>query len=258
MTQIIAISGKKNAGKSTVAKYLLVRQLKRNNAIHDFEMLENGDVSVTVYDSENQQLLNGVVDFTRVDEEFLLELFNNVWPLGRITSNAEELKRFLVDVMEVEPKLIYGSKEEKLGPTQYMWRQMPIPPGKRSVPRPEDTGLDDYVSGRNMMQYWGQLFREIDPEFHVKKVMTVLTIVGPKQAYIDDLRYQNELEFYTERGAKTIRLTRGDSGDEHESETDLDDYDFAALDSAAVIDNAELSLNETLELVEKQMEEWGL
>lgn len=257
MTQIIAISGKKNAGKSTIAKYLLVRQLKKVGVINNFSISEDGIVTVEVFDLDGGTLI-GEVDFTRIDDAFLNELYMNVWPHGRITSNAEGLKRFLVDVMEVDPKIIYGSDEDKLQPTQYTWRQMPIPPGKRSVAKPEDTLLDDYVSGRNIMQYWGQLFRNIDPLFHVKKVETVLTLLGPKQAYIDDLRYLNELEHYAAAGAKIIRLTRGEVGDEHESETELDSVDFAALDYAAVIDNKELTVAETLELVEKQMEVWEL
>jgi len=258
MSDIIAISGKKNAGKSTVAKFLLLRQLKRHESIHDFSISEDGEATVVTYEPTNNQLITGVVDFNRIDEEFLLELFNNVWPLGRISSNAEELKRFLVGTMEVQPKLVYGSKEEKLGPTQYTWRQMPIPPGKRSVPRPELSTLDDFLSGREIMQYFGQLFREMDPDFHTKKVMTVLTLIQPKQAYIDDLRYKTELDFYAKENAKFIRLTRGDGGDSHESEVDLKDSDFEGREDSVVIDNAELTVKDTLDLVDKQMEHSGL
>ena len=87
-------------------------------------------------------------------------------------------------------------------------------------------------SVRRLLQWWGGIRREGDPDYWVNLVVDT-AIRRDRITVIDDVRYQNEADAIRAAGGIVIRLetypgwTAG-VGADHISETDLDDY--AAFD----------------------------
>ena len=67
-----------------------------------------------------------------------------------------------------------------------------------------------------------------------------------------DVRFPNEAKAIKKAGGKVIRFTRSPHDDVHASETALQDYD--GFD--CVIDNANMSIDETNKAILLQLREW--
>lgn len=277
MTQVIAISGKKSSGKTTVARYLMGRKLKAVGSVLDFSVDSEGTLHLKV-PGENGESISGPVDFTRSDQEFVTNLIENVWPHARISPLAEFLKYFCVDVMNIDPHKIYGRDDQKNELTQYKWSDLPPPVKKSSaINSLSDKVLkelktsdgwpswiknvesnDQFLSGREFMKYWGEdIFRAIDEKFHFKKWFEILSHWKPAEAYVDDVRHVSDLEEMVSRGAKVIRLTK-DVDDVHSSETQLDNYDFSKFGDNFVEIPCADKLQDKLNAVEEALQKWNI
>lgn len=82
-----------------------------------------------------------------------------------------------------------------------------------------------YGKQRALLQYWGVMRREQDPDYWVRKVDSLIFGDAPEVAIISDVRFLNELE-YVERNGFAVRLDRPgfkpEKDYEHISETELD------------------------------------
>lgn len=125
-----------------------------------------------------------------------------------------------------------------------------------------------YWTPREVMQNYGQFFREIDYDFWVKYLFRVVEEKNYKNIIITDLRHVNEVDAVVDKGGYHIRVQREDKdgvhNEQHISETALDDghrIDFnvinnwtfkeleaAAEDVARFVTDSELQLNKLKEI----------
>ena len=110
------------------------------------------------------------------------------------------------------------------------------------------------MTGREFLQFFGsEVCRRIYEEIWVSRLVKDVESEGSLLAVIDDCRYPNEAEAIQNAGGKVIRLTRSNYNDSHKSENAFgEDYEFDA-----VIDNQNMTIQEThVELI-NAIEEWG-
>jgi ribosome-binding protein aMBF1 (putative translation factor) len=110
------------------------------------------------------------------------------------------------------------------------------------------------MTGREFLQFFGsEICRRIYEEIWVSRLIKDVESEGSLLAVIDDCRYPNEAEAIQNAGGKVIRLTRSNYKDSHKSENGFDkDYEFDA-----VIDNQNMTIQETHVEIMKAIEEWG-
>ena len=110
------------------------------------------------------------------------------------------------------------------------------------------------MTGREFLQFFGsEVCRKIYEEIWVSRLIKDVETEGPLLAVIDDCRYPNESEAVQNAGGKVVKLTRSNYNDSHKSENAFDkDYEFDA-----VIDNQNMSIQETHVELMKAIEEWG-
>lgn len=137
---------------------------------------------------------------------------------------ADPMKEFLIEILGVDRKLIYGNDKDKNTPTQYRWDSMPMwiseqfhfPKGAMTI--------------RHLMQVFGtQLNRDIWSKTLWTDAMK-RRIFKSKADYVlvTDTRYQNEIDAIHEWGGKVWKIDgpqRGDDAvknDVHESEKVMD------------------------------------
>jgi hypothetical protein len=110
------------------------------------------------------------------------------------------------------------------------------------------------MTAREFLQFFGtEICRKIDEEVWVSRLIKDVTNEGSLLALVDDCRFPNEAESIQNTGGKVIHLTLSNHKDSHKSENAFPrDYEFDA-----VIDNQNMSIQEThVELV-RIIEEWG-
>jgi hypothetical protein len=258
--KILAISGKKKSGKGTVCNFIHSLALPffrctSNARIHE----ETGDLIVV--DADGQE---GVLDLHRRDPEFVEYMSQQVYPFIRRFGFADTFKEFMVDVIGLTEEQVYGTDEQKDSLTHLKWEDMPIPhprdkDGKRIIGKAslklEKSG---FMTAREFMQYFGteigrEIYGDIWAEGALRRVEKSLTGL----AILDDLRFPNEVDATQKKGGKVIRLTRDITKDDHDSEhaLDPDKFDWSKFDK--VIDNQNLTLDQTCEQVFNTLVEWG-
>jgi len=186
---------------------------------------------------------------TTLVNRFLKELENEDIVVKEY-SFADDIKKFLVDVMGLREEQVNGTDEDKNSPTEYHWDSIPFSI-KQKFQMP-----DGFISARNLMQIFGtDLMREMfDDSIWVKSVFRAIDRDKPDIAIIPDTRFPSEIHSILENGGKVIRLTRDVSkGDAHSSEIALDDWDWDVApchcDNTFVIPN-NLDMQETWEYAE--------
>ncbi len=190
----------------------------------------------------------------------------------KIYSFADGIKRFAIDIMGLDEKLVYGSNDDKETITDYRWIDMPHYP---RLIKDRDDEIEDnrarlasgkitqhdfnslymylfnkYVgklSIRNVLQEVGTgigrcMYENIWVDAAIRKIKNE----GKDVAIIDDVRFSNEFlsikNFSSD--SKVIRLTRAPHKtlDQHASETALD----GCKDFNYVLDNENLSKKESV------------
>ena len=99
----------------------------------------------------------------------------------------------------------------------------------------------DYLTGREIMQMYGQFFRTIDYDFWVKNLFKVIEEKEYTNVIITDVRHINEVEAVKEHKGFVIKIIREDKttphGESHISETALDnykDFDFTVMNNSGL------------------------
>ena len=108
----------------------------------------------------------------------------------------------------------------------------------------------DYLTGREIMQMYGQFFRSIDYDFWVKTLFRVIEEKEYTNVIITDIRHLNEAWAVKERKGFLINITREDKttphGESHISETALDnykDFDFTVINNFGLEELQETAKN---------------
>lgn len=182
----------------------------------------------------------------------------------RILSFADYLKRIIKDLFLVEDYYLnddYGKTQS----TQYKWEDMPCVilqdqaqsilgfTGIASLQKHFNTHApnkiliknNEYMTGRELMEYFGETFRKINPMAWVNGVVSQIKNTNNKTIFlVPDVRAPNEIKALKSIGAHIIRLTRDTLKRESPIETwlDRDKFDYNEFDY--IIDNAILTLEE--------------
>lgn len=116
------------------------------------------------------------------------------------------------------------------------------------------------MTSREVLQYWGtEIFRRQYPQVWADACIRKIRKSGCQLAVITDARFPNEVEAVQAAGGKVIRLTRVVYHDDnHPSETALDreNFDWDRFD--AVLDNAEMGVDEQCEALYAILRRWGV
>lgn len=243
MTQIIGISGKKLSGKTTFSNYITGLHMVSIGMIGSFHIDEQGHLLI----GEETVSVDDI--FARDSDSVLKKLIQKDIS---VYNYAECLKRnVLEDVLGVSASY---SQSGKNSPTQYKWKQFKkfLSPETKKLSQGKD---DDCMTVREVLQVVGtDIFRTIYNDVWVLATLRRISKEAPAVAVINDVRFPNEVLGIQNSGGKVIRLLRCVEEDGHSSESELDDYD--GFD--AVIDNRELTLDQTAEKVCKALTELNL
>ena len=234
MNKIIGISGRKQAGKSTVANYINGDVLKRLEMVRDFCINENGDL---VIHTENQSgvLGYGILDTTRKDNAYREYADREIWPSVKTYHFADTLKAMCITLFGLSPTSVYGNDRQKNVKTNFLWEDMPSNPQYKS----------GSMSAREFLEYFGtEIVRCISTNAWVLSTINTVIAEGSTLAIIPDVRFPNEVEAIQDNGGVVIRLARDayHSDNQCENALDKENFDWERFDM--VIDNTELTLPE--------------
>lgn len=216
---IIAISGKKQAGKNTVGEFI----------------------------AQHYNWLDGYSSRT----------------VG-LYSYADKLKQFCIECLGLSYGQCYGTDEEKNTLTNLKWENMPgvltnYPMGVFLDLQNEVGCLvgkvilhePGFMTAREVMQFFGtEIGRRMYNNIWVDSTIRQIKKDGLGIAVITDCRFPNEVHAVLNEGGWVMRLTRNPfQSDEHESEKALDQDRFNWELFTYIIDNAEMGIDETNQLV---------
>lgn len=238
MTQIICLSGRKQAGKNTCSNFIHGKILKERGEIQDFRISEDGKLLVL---TSNEF---GVVDWgvleleNNQDPRFIEYATRNMWPYVKQYLFADSLKWLCIDLFGIPRNIVYGSDEDKNTLFPHLrWENMPgvCVDGDMYKALCRQDGRVQHIlryhepgpmSAREFMQHLGtEIMRKIYGNVWVDNTLKHIREDGSLVAIVSDLRFPNEADAMLDAGAKIIRLKRKPLDDNHYSETALDDYD---------------------------------
>lgn len=218
--KIIGISGRKQAGKNTVANYINGDILKSLDMIKNFKINNDGKLEIHTTDKYNR-LGWGIFDITRKDEEFVNYAKPNLWPYIKIYHFADYLKKICIELFDLTPEQVYGSDDDKNKQTPYG------------------------MTAREFLQYFGtDIMRKIKDTVWVD--YTIKNIINEQSqiAIISDVRFPNEINAIKEAGGIIIRLNRDVFKSDHHCEVALDQNNFDWSNFDYIIDNKNISIDD--------------
>ena len=223
--KILGISGRKQAGKNTVANYINGYVLKQQGMVQDFDINEDGQLEILTTNVHGESGW-GIFDVTRKDYEFISYAQRELWPHVKIYHFADYLKQMCVELFDLTPKQVYGSDEDKNTDTPYD------------------------MTAREFLQYFGtDVMRKIKDTVWVDYTIKLIQQEQSLLAIIPDVRFPNEVEAIHGAGGEVIRLDRNVFNSEHKCEQALDpdrfdwnNFDHIIFNDAMTVDNLKCQL----------------
>jgi len=255
MTIIVALSGKKQSGKTSLSNYLHGHEMQRHDVVKKFFLSPEGNlvVNCTFQDEKGNDFEEmGVLDLQQRNDNFYRYAAKNIWPLIRAYNFADALKEMCVMLFNVPVECVYGTDEQKNQLQEHLlWENMPGVITCSEVwdslcPDGEPDGLMYHAAGpmtaREFMQYLGtDVMRKMYEPIWLENCFRRIEEDKPEIAIIGDCRFMNEIHAVQERGGKVIRLKRSLYECSHQSEIDADNY----TEFDGVIDNSNLDINQS-------------
>lgn len=220
--KIIGLSGKKQAGKTTVANIIHGIVLKERDMIRDWTIDEKGQLLIKTFDNKTDSW--GYFYIERKDEEFLQFAEYNMWPYVKLYSFADQLKWMCHELFNIPYECLYGTNEQKNQPQEHLlWENMPgvISSGMHNDP-------SGPMSAREFMQFLGtDVMRKMWEPVWTTATLNKIQREQPVISVIADVRFPNEARAVEDAGGIVVRLTREPfADDQHISENALNDYPF--------------------------------
>ena len=241
MQKVLAISGRKQAGKTTCINFLHGYIMKCRDVIEYFDIDENGRLIVNSVFTDShgeEQKGTGILDIFRKDFNFSIYAKNNIWPIIKSYNFADPLKNLCISLFGMSYEQCYGTEQQKNSPT--------------TIKKPREK--NKYYTAREFLQFFGtDVCRKIRGDIWTSACISQIAEEQSEFAVIGDCRFPNEAESIQKIGGKIIRLTRSPYEDEHVSETALDDFD----NFDAVIDNKNMTIDEQNAALLNILFEWG-
>lgn len=249
---VVVFSGKKGSGKSSAGKYVLASYVNTQLGKKRFtvEMKDKETVLVDAFDN------NKIVDVDKPGDA--MDLFRDVYSV-KMYSFADPLKEFCINVLGLDKSQCYGTDDDKNSYTHIHWDELSYEiRSKYNKPRRGSGDIkpaSGRMTAREVMQVFGtDICRKMDPNCWARGLYSAVKNDGLSLAIVTDARFPNEVTLGTECGAKVVRLTRNPYDDNHPSETALDD--FPRGEYSTVIDNEDVSMAETHDLLKKHLKNW--
>lgn len=223
---IIAISGKKQSGKTTTGNFLISLFLSNMGVSKDIKLDESGEIQLSdIYGNTSYKRIAPRHDFKN---DFVVNsLYDKLDPNIKIYNFADPLKQTIcMGILGMSYDQCYGSDEDKNTATDLEWNN------KR-------------LSAREAMQLIGtDIFRKLNKNVWINKTISLIKEQAPILAVITDCRFPDEVEAVRKAGGYVVRLTRNPHQSDHISETalDKDNYDWRNFDH--IIDNQNMSVYE--------------
>ena len=275
MTIIVALSGKKQSGKTSLSNYLHGHEMQRHDVVKKFFLSPEGNlvVNCTFQDEKGNDFEEmGVLDLQQRNDNFYRYAAKNIWPLIRAYNFADALKEMCVMLFNVPVECVYGTDEQKNQPQEHLlWENMPgimapiewsmrqggVAPGYTY--HPEDFNLqlkeEGPMTAREFMQYLGtDIMRKMYEPIWLENCFHRIEEDKPEIAIIGDCRFMNEIHAVQARGGKVIRLKRSLYECNHQSEIDADNYE--GFDD--VIENDSMNLQESCDLFIESLIKLGI
>ena len=260
MTIIVALSGKKQSGKTSLSNYLHGHEMQRHDVVKKFFLSPEGNlvVNCTFQDEKGNDFEEmGVLDLQQRNDNFYRYAAKNIWPLIRAYNFADALKEMCVMLFNIPPECVYGTDEQKNQLQEHLlWENMPgvitYDSGAKRLSQAlskhftpnssmgrEGGDLDVIaamglqlknegpMTAREFMQYFGtDIMRKMYEPIWVNACIKKIQQEQSGLAIIADVRFPNEAKAIEQAGGKVVRLTREVHEDNHSSEVALDDYPF--------------------------------
>lgn len=241
-TEILILSGKKQSGKSSAARFIAGDILKRHGIITHRDMDDEGNLLVNSWvDGESgkeEQMAIFPIDmniFDLMKNERLYDFMTEVvYPKVKIYSIADPLKEIAVQIFGVKPEQVYGTDAQKNSVTSLTWDDfkhlLPVSERKKLAKSghfvdKEKGFTGKKISARNILEILGtRVFRQVKPDCWIEALFRRIEIEQPEIAIISDGRFPNEIDKVHERGGKSIRFTKNPFDSKTEPETALDNY----------------------------------
>jgi hypothetical protein len=233
MTKIIGISGRKQAGKNTIANYINGDILKNKSMIQDYRIDDNGSLNIKTVDNDHNSGW-GIFDVTRKDDIFVDYAERELWPYIKVYHFADPLKEMSINIFGLNPLNIYGTDQQKNELTTLKWEEMPT-----------ETDKTGFMSHREFLEYYGtKVIRKIKTDAWVNATLNKITKEKSEISIIPDVRFPNEVKAIQDLGGIVVRLTRDmfNSKSESESALDSDRFNWAKFD--ILIDNHNMTMND--------------
>ena len=282
--RILGISGRKQSGKNTIANFILGVELcaiEQENGAKlvkgGFLIDELGKLHVTDLAGQDEA---GEFDYFRNEDWFRDFLDKEIHPYIKIYSFADVLKDLCINMFGLTREQCYGSDEDKNSYTKVLWENVPGVIRLDKLDTPSATTVEEVegrlgayykklgnivyhadgaMTAREVLQYVGtEIFRRMNQDVWAESTIQRIKSENSLTAIITDVRFPNEVDAVKRAGGKVIRLTRNwDNPDAHDSETALDEdkYDWSNFD--AIINNKEMSIDESTSAAMMMLHDWG-
>jgi hypothetical protein len=226
MTKIIGISGRKQAGKNTVANIINGDVIKELNMVEEFSINNSGQLNIKTINKDGESGW-GIFDVLRKDHEFLDYAEKSLFPYVKVYHFADYLKKISVELFDLTPQQVYGTDDDKNTDTPYG------------------------MTAREFLQYFGtDVMRKIKDTIWVDRTIKTIEEEGSTVAIIPDVRFPNEVDAIHKAGGVCLRLTRDPFESDHACECalDHDKYDWDNFDG--IVHNGEYKLPDLVQQLE--------
>ena len=240
MTTIIALSGRKQSGKTTIGNFFISLFLSNMGVSKEINIEDDGDI--TLSDIYGNDLYKKITPRYELEKDFVVaNLYKDLDQHIKIYNFADTLKQNVcMQVFGLSYEQCYGTDDNKNELVDCFWPSDEKKPNKQ-------------MTAREVMQYVGtDVFRKIKKTVWIDSTMSRILKDKPKMAIITDCRFPDEVNAVKNAGGYVIRLTRDLHNSSHSSETalDKDNYDWKNFDY--VLDNQNLTIYEQ----SLQIQEW--
>lgn len=259
---ILGISGKKQAGKTTIANIIHGEILLKNNLVKDYNVSEKGKLVIKTANAKGQEGW-GEFDVERKDEQFVEYAHYNMWPYVKLYNFADSLKDMCINLFGFTYEQAYGTDDQKNQTLSHIrWEDMPRFQNMKLMKKmPIDAKKswnwrEGEMTAREFMQFFGtDIMRKIHNDVWANACLNKILKQGSNLAIVADVRFPNEVEAIKKAGGKVLRLERDVHDDKHDSETalDVDNYDHSNF--WHVLDNREMTIGETITEVRSLLEQ---
>ena len=259
---ILGISGKKQAGKTTISNIIHGDILLKQGLILDYSVNNLGKLLIKTTNAKGIEGW-GEFDIERKDEEFIEYAHYNMWPFVKAYNFADSLKDMCINLFGFTYEQAYGTNDQKNQVLDHIrWEDMPRFQNMKLMKKmPIDAKKswgwrEGEMTAREFMQFFGtDIMRKIHNNVWANACINKITKEGSDLAIIADVRFPNEVEAIKKAGGKVLRLERNVHEDDHDSETalDVDNYDHSNF--WHVLDNREMTIQDTITEVKSLLEQ---